>query len=67
MGGDSPSNNPFVTCPKHTREEFIHPDMVIDGFARQPFKALVVGQSVLLNDPSKFVNCVLLLDIHRSK
>ena len=51
-GNDGPINNLFDTCAKHTGEELIRPGTVIDKCARQPFKALVVDQLVLLNDPS---------------
>ena len=64
---DSPINNPLDACTKHAQEEFFCIDMAVDGRARLPFVALVVSESIFLNNPPKLINCVLLLDVHWGK
>ncbi len=65
--GYGPIDNPLDACAKHALEELFCLDVAVDKCARQPFEALVVCQLVLLDNPSYFVDGVLLLDIHWSK
>jgi hypothetical protein len=50
--GHSLIDNSLDACAKHAQEELFCFDAAVDGCAGQPFEALVVCQSVLLDDPS---------------
>ena len=41
--------------------------MAVDGRARQPFVALVVGEAIFLDNLPKFIDHILLLDVHRGE
>ena len=64
---DGPINNPIYACTKHAQEEFFCVDKAVNGCARQPFVALVVGELIFLNAQPEFIDCVLLLDVHWGK
>ncbi len=50
--GDGPIDNLLDACTKHAQEELLCLDVAVDGCAGQPFKALVVGQPIFLDNPS---------------
>ncbi len=66
MGGDGPIYDPIDAGTKKAGEELFCLDSAVDRSARRPLEALVVGLAVLGNDPAKFINGVLLLDVHQS-
>ncbi len=65
-GSNNPIDNPLDACTKHAGEELFHLDAAVNRSAQGPLEALVVGLTVLGDDPAKFVDGILLLDVHRS-
>ncbi len=65
-GSNDPIDDPLEACTKHAGQELFRLDAAVDRSARGPLEALVVGLKVLEDDPAKFVDGILLLDVYRS-
>ncbi len=65
-GSKDPIDNLLDACTKHAGEELFRLDAAVDRSARGPLEALVMGLTVLGDDPAEFVDGISLLDVHWS-
>ncbi len=65
---DGPIDESLKARTVKTRQMFFEDDSAVDGGAlSRPLVTLVVGETLLVDDFSCFVDCVLILDVHWSE